>query len=157
MTQSTDKRNLSLLVKGILQSYGVDNLELECKLIDGVRAIYSSPTPVRTREEILESLRQAVATGSTRADKLQAITDEIYSRTRIRAVTKEWQDFVEFCHRQEKDGKTISKFLDWWLGDKWQAEHPPARPDTWVVKWDIAFTEPEQKAQPDYMTNYFGS
>lgn len=139
MTQVTDKRNLTILIKEILKSYGIDNLELEIKLIESVRALYSSPTPVRTREQIVESLRKTLATGNTRAEKLQAITDEIYSRTRIRAVTKEWIDFVEFCYRQEKDGKTISKFLDWWMSDDGRVKYMPSRPDSWFVKWDMAF------------------
>lgn len=140
MTQSTDSRQLRLLIDGILGVYGIDNLELSIKLCEGVKRINDSPTPARTREEIIADLQRRVVTGQKINDQHEAIADEIHRRTFIRPVTQEWQEFIKFAYREQKDhGKTIGAFLDWWMSDEWQAAHPPARPDIWYVKWDQAF------------------
>jgi len=142
MTKPTDSRTLRLLIDGILSVYGVDNLELTIKLCEAFKKFYESPEPRRTKDEILASLHKAINTGQAKSDQIQAIAAEINKRTRISPVTKEWQEFVEYAWRKARDKQqTISAFLDWWLSDEWQATHPPSKPDSWYVKWDMAFAD----------------
>jgi hypothetical protein len=142
MTQSTDSRQLRLLIEGILSAYGIDNFELSIKLTDGIKRMIGDPTPVRTREEILKGIERALTGGVSKQAELEAISDEILKRAIIRPVTKDWIEFVAWAWQQNKNkGQNITKFLDWWLSDDWQRDHPPTKPESWYVKWDRAFIE----------------
>ena len=136
MTRTTDTRQLRMMVDGILASHNIDSLALSIQLCEAFKKFYTSDNPRETREEVLSGLMR----GSNKADELQAIADEISKRTGLRPTTQPWIDFVAFAWKEAKQGKTISAYLDWWLSDEWQRAHPPAKPDTWYVKWDMAFT-----------------
>jgi len=136
MTKQTDSKILRQLVDGILSAHGVDDLGLSIRLCEAFKKFYDSPDPRATKDELLKGLMR----GSTKADELQAIADEIHRRTTTRPVTQPWIDFVAFAWKEAKHGKTITLFLDWWLSDEWQRAHPPAKPDVWYVKWDMAFS-----------------
>ena len=143
MTEPTESRVLRDTVGGILTAYGIDNLELEMKLCEAFKRLYVSKEPRRTKDEILQSLQRGLA----KHEELQAIADEIHRRVGIRPVTQPWIEFVSFAWKENKEhGRSIGKFLDWWLSDEWQRAHPPAKPDVWVVKWDTAFWD--QSHQP---------
>lgn len=146
MTKPTESRNIRLLIRDILGLYGVDNLELEIKLTEGVKRFLAEgqAEPIRTREKIVEDLRRGIVRGSANFEIKQSIIDEIKRRVGISPVGKEWEDFVEFAFAEHKQGKTITVFLDWWLSDTWQAEHPPSRPTIWQVKWNLAFSKQNQ-------------
>lgn len=146
MTQTTDSRQLRLLFNGILSAHGIDNLELEIRLVDAVRKMLGSATPARTREEIVASLQKSMTSGAARHEKLQAIEGEIRTRIHINPVTRDWQDFCEWALKQEEKGETIVAFLDWWLSDEWQKTHPPTKPESWYVKWSLAFANKSEPA-----------
>ncbi len=136
MTKTTDTRQLRLMVDGILSSHDIDNLQLSIQLCEAFKKFYASDNARETREEILAGLMR----GSTKTEEVESISTEINKRTGIRPVTPAWIDFINFAWKEAKQGKTITLFLDWWLADEWQRTHPPAKPDTWFVKWDLAFT-----------------
>jgi hypothetical protein len=155
---TTDTRQLRLLIEGVLSAHGINDLEypeLSFRMTSAVKKFIddNNGTPTRTREQILADIERAVGKSFIVGNRKQDIFDEINRRVGIRAVGTDWERFIDFCLVEEKNGKTISKFLDWWLGDTWQAEHPPTRPDGWRVKWDLAFVktepEPEPAAQPE--------
>jgi len=155
MTKATDKRTLRLLIDGVLSNFGIDNLLLTIKLTESIAKFYDGEQTPRAKEQILSDLRKAIETGSTKQSELQRIAEQIESRVRIRPTTKEWSDFVEFCWREAKEGRTIDLFIDWWLADEWQRLHPPSRPDSWFVKWPQAFpVVPAQPAQPTESGGY---
>jgi hypothetical protein len=142
MTKSTDKRQLRLLVEGVLRMYGVDKPEIEFKLSDAVYEFVKddSGLPVKTREAILERLRKSMNKGQARHEQIEAMATEIEVRAFLRPVSIEWQDFLEWVLDIETPkGNTITKFLDWWVSDQWQLAHPPASPLPWRVKWPQAF------------------
>lgn len=150
MAKTTDTRQLRLLIDGILSIYGIDNLELSIKLVDGVKRMIGADLPVKTREEYIKSIEAALHKGTAKHEQLEAIAVEIESRVKIRPVTKDWQDFIEWAWgRQTKHGESITRFIDWWLSDEWQRAHPPTRPDGWMVKWPMAFTEESEPAIQD--------
>jgi hypothetical protein len=129
------------MIEGILSAYGIDNFELSLRLTDGIKRMIGTPTPVRTREEILKGIERALTGGVSKQAELEAISDEINKRCIIRPVTKDWIEFVDWAWRQNKEkGQSITKFIDWWLADEWQRVHPPTKPESWYVKWDRAFT-----------------
>lgn len=156
MTQTTDSRQLRLLIDSLLSAYGIDNAELSFKLTDGIKRMIGTPTPVRTREEIMRSIERSLTGGVAKQAELEAISDEILKRAIIRPVTKDWLEFVEWAWKQNKDkGQSITKFLDWWLSDQWQREHPPTKPESWYVKWDRAFISPVEEYDPyKYIRDY---
>lgn len=139
MTQATETRQIRLLIDGVLAAYEIDNLELSIKLTEGVKRIIGAAAPAKTREDYLASLKKSVERGLAKHELLQAIAEEIERRVKIRPVTKDWQDFIEWAYRRGNEGETITRFLDWWLSDEWQKTHPPTRPDGWYVKWPQAF------------------
>lgn len=152
----TDQRQLRLMIDSLLSTYGVDDLSATAQFCKAFNQFYESKDPVRTREEIIASLQKSILNGSSKHSQLEAISDEIHKRVGIRPATKDWLEFVEFAWRQNRDKQqSITAFLDWWLSDQWQLEHPPTRPDGWLVKWDLAFkdaqpiTEVLYVAQPD--------
>jgi hypothetical protein len=141
MTKTTDKRQLRLLIDGILSAYGVDNLELSIKLAEGVKRLIDADLPVKTREDYLQSIERTINKGQARHEQLAAIALEIETRVKIRPVTQDWQDFIEWVYKRQEHGESISQFIDWWLSDDWQRGHPPTRPDGWMVKWPQAFAK----------------
>jgi hypothetical protein len=143
-----------MLIEGILQAFEImpnDYPELSFKMTDAIKRFYieGNAEPARTREKILADIERAIGKSIATGNKKQAIFDEINKRVGIRAVGKDWEGFIEHCIIQEKQGKTIEKFLDWWLADEWQRTHPPTRPDGWFVKWDLAFIHAPEPARPE--------
>jgi hypothetical protein len=147
MTKQTDTKVLRQTIDGILSAYEIDNLELSIKLCEAFKKMDDSKDIRATRDEILAGLQR----GASKVDELKDISEEIFKATRLRPVTPAWVEFVEFAWKEAKKGKTITAFLSWWNSDEWQATHPPAKPDTWYVKWDMAFVvevKPENIQQP---------
>ena len=154
MTESTDTRQLRMLVEGVLQSFGI-NLntypELSFKMTDAIKRflVDGKAEPARTREKILADIARAMGQSEKIGTQKQIIFDEINRRVGIRATGKDWEGFIDFCITEAKQGKTISKFLDWWQSDEWQRTHPPTRPDGWFVKWDLAFVSIPEAPRPE--------
>lgn len=149
MTQTTDSRQLRLLIDSMLSAYGIDNAELSFKLSGAIKKLLDSPTPVRTREEIMSSLQKKLTGGVAKQAELERIEKEIHLRTVINPVTRDWQEFIKWAAKKnEESHQDISKFLDWWLSDEWQKAHPPTKPESWYVKWDLAFVEVAAESNP---------
>jgi hypothetical protein len=153
MTQTTDTRQLRLLIEGVLSAHGISDLdypELSFRMTTAIKKFIDTNegTPVHTRESILREIERAIGKSVLAGNRKQTIFDEINRRVGIRPVGKDWEEFIEFCLIEEKQGKTIEKFLDWWLGDTWQRDHPPTRPDGWRVKWDLAFIQSQPQPEP---------
>jgi hypothetical protein len=141
MTNATNTRQLRLLVSGVLQLHGIDNLQCELRIVEAVKKFLAegNAEPVHTKERILADVAKQLGKSAVVGTVKQAIYDEINKRVGIRPTGNDWEDFITFCSQEHDKGKTISEFLDWWLSDEWQAEHPPSRPQIWRVKWDLAF------------------
>lgn len=139
MTQATETRQIRLLIDDILGAYGIDNLEISIKITDGIKRILQSSTPAKAREDYLQSIKKSMEAGITMSQKLDEIRGEIHRRIKINPIGEEWEEFLRYAYNQEKEGKTIARFLDWWLSDEWQAGHPPSKPTIWRIKWDLAF------------------
>lgn len=153
MTRSTDTRQLRLLIEGILQAHGINDLRLEIDLFSGIKRLLESDTPVRTRETTLEGIRKALESGVSKQMELQAIRDEIEDRVKIGPNGSAWEDFISWAWKQkEEKQETITKFLDWWLADDWRKEHPPFKPDNWYIAWPRAFVV-EPKPAPTQQLN----
>lgn len=138
---TTNTRQLRLLVNGVLALHNIDNLACEMHIVDAIKKFLEegNAEPVRTKDKILADISRSLGKSAVIGDLKQSIVDEINKRTGLRPTGQDWEDFVLFCVRENEQGKTISKFLDWWMLDEWQAQHPPSRPQIWRVKWDLAF------------------
>ena len=148
MTKSTDTRQLRLLIEGTIQAHGIDNLRLEIDLFSGIKRLLESETPVRTREDVLEGIRNALNNGTSKQMELNAIRDEIETRVNIRPTGDEWEGFIQWAWKQkEEKQETIQKFIDWWLSDDWRRLHPPFKPANWYISWPQAFTISQEKTR----------
>lgn len=136
---TTDSRQLRMLVDGVLSAYGVDDLQLSIDLCEAFKKFGASPTPARTREDILAGIRSGMEKGADTQVRLDAIRAEIEKRVRISPVGNAWEDFLKWAYKQEEKGEYITRFLDWWTADEWRLSHPPIQPTGWYVQWPQAF------------------
>lgn len=143
---TTDSRQLRMLVDGVLSAYGVDDLQLSIDLCEAFKKFGASPTPARTREDILAGIKNSLEKGSGEQARLEEIRGEIERRIRIRPTGNAWEDFIKWAYKQEQKGEAVSRFLDWWVSDEWRMSHPPFKPDGWYVQWPQAF--PNQQSRP---------
>lgn len=142
MTKTTDSRQLRLMVDGILSAYGIDDLQLSIDLCEAFKKFYASETPARTREDVLAGIKRAIEKGSTKQVDLDEIRTEIETRLHISPVGTEWEDFIQWAWKKNKDsGEGIKKFLEWWVSDEWRLAHPPVNPQRFYVQWPQAFQE----------------
>lgn len=140
---TTDSRQLRMLVDGVLSAYGVDDLQLSIDLCEAFKKLGASPTPARTREDILAGIKNGMKKGADTQVHLDAIRAEIENRVRISPVGNSWEDFIKWAFKQEEKGEHISRFLDWWTADEWRLAHPPMHPNGWYVQWPQAFPKPQ--------------
>lgn len=148
--KTTDTRQLRLMVDGILSAYGIDDLKLTIDLCEAFKKFYASPTPVKTREEILKGVENSLIKGGEKQKELDEIRGEIETRIHISPVGRDWEDFIEWAWKKKQSGQEIKKFLDWWVSDEWRLSHPPVNPQRWYIQWNIAFVSDEIK--PLYKT-----
>lgn len=144
MTQTTDARQLKLLVDGVLSVHGIDNLQLTMDLCAALKKLIGADAPSRTREQILASLKTTMERGQVKQQRLTSIREELAKRLRISPTGQDWEDFIVWAEKQ--DG-SITVFLDWWLADDWRAQHPPFKPTNFYVMWPQAFEKQERKVE----------
>lgn len=138
---------------GVLSHYGIDNLQLSIDLCESVKKFLASggETPAKTRENILKGLSDTLEKSVAMQTRIDEMGAEIEKRVRINPTGREWEDFLRWAYRQEKEkGEKIERFIDWWVSDEWRMAHPPSSPHSWYVKWPQAFPpegSPVQQAE----------
>lgn len=157
MTKTTNSRQLRLLVDGVLERYGIDNLQLSIELCEAAKKFFASDNPVKTRESILKGVQKTLEQGATMQIRIDEIEAEIKNRVRISPVGREWEDFLRWAYKQEQEkGENIERFVDWWVSDEWRMGHPPSSPHSWYVKWLQAFpSESAQKIEKEGSSGYY--
>ena len=115
MTKSTDKRQLRMLIMGLLESQMEvipDGIEffLTDKIAQFVDATIEKNEPaLSVRERILAALTE----GTRRAQTLDSIEREISKGFGINPTGKAWEDFIEFAYNKSKQGEAIEVFIQW--------------------------------------------
>lgn len=81
-------------------------------------------------------------------DKQKGITDfeEMIEKQFLRFPLKwagfrgtEQDGFRRFLQAPEQTGQPLERFVDWWLQDEWNREHPPSNLNKIMQKWPGAF------------------
>lgn len=154
---TTDSRQLRMLMDGVLDHYGIDNLQLSIDLCESVKKFLVSDSPAKARESILKSVQKTLEEGAAIQIRIDEIEAEIKNRVRISPVGREWEDFLRWAYRQEQDnGQKIEQFVDWWVSDEWRMAHPVSSPQSWYVKWLQAFpAESAQKLEREGGSGYY--
>lgn len=155
MTQTTAHRQLSILVRGILESYKIDNLQLEIDLIASVHRMYqeSGKDPSKMaalREEILAGMLKGaseeneLAQMETRVKKSMTISCDGRSR---------YSEMLRFLVKRDRDGQPVEKYAEWCKNNPFTAPKffkIADRPDLLMETWEMAFIEAEKEIRPEY-------
>jgi hypothetical protein len=153
MTKSTDTKNITVIVKGILKSNGVDNLKLEIDLISAwMRYLFEREegnTPAETRAKIADALGFFGDAHTDRARMMQLIMDTL--GVEVDDAMTEWKTVISFCLDAEKKNQTISAYRAWMNNDPFNspkkhqiAQSPLIIKKTWASAFEI---KAEEKAQ----------
>lgn len=165
MTKSTDSKNLKDLIQYILQSYQIDNLQLEADLFGSfMRYLHekeNGKTPAETRLGIVTEFKE-------RADKVNALLavarygqDRIEYQHRVeRAINlnpnwddskQDWNGFDLWLMEKEEAGQTIEKFMAWYKSDEFRAKGGLwLNPQKIKMFWPQAFERKTDEVRPEY-------
>lgn len=154
MTQTTVNRQLSLLVRGVLQSNEVDNLKLEIDLVSSLHRMWfeggKDPAKLASvREDVISSLLES-ASGE---NELVAMEGRVSKSLGISIDGRSrYDDMLKFLVRKDKEGQAVEKYAQWCKDNPFEA--PKAfqianRPALLVETWNMAFME-EPKPDIEY-------
>ena len=113
MTQTTDSRQLGLLIGGILKHYQIDSLQLEINLSSAVRRYfeerYKSTDKANIRERIMNDMEIAAA----KATENEAMCGRIKQSLGFEPNGRH-DELIEWLIKKDKIGETIERFRKWW-------------------------------------------
>ena len=148
MTETTDSRQIRLLVNGILLSHGVDDLALESNLASAFKRYFDdrrkSKDKVGIRNKILADLKVSEVKGHGREEMQKRVKDAIG----INASGNRFEGLIDWLIDEETKGKTIEQFKAWW-----DNENEYKRPALWKISdrpallhelWPSAFAKKAQ-------------
>jgi len=152
---TNDKRQLRLTISGILESYGISNLELEIKLTDAVFTFDAETKkgsdPVKTRIGILDAMVSNL--GAQRQYEL--MVDRI---SRALLVSPDggdtWNEVVKWLQKRDNDGETIEKYAAWCKANPFtspKAHQIAQKPGLIKATWPGAFAKQEQSVNQDIL------
>lgn len=154
MTESTDKRQITLLVKGLMQKHGLTALQVE---IDFVSAFWRYITErkagrdiSRVREDILNDLQIAAAN----ATKQENMESRVKFSTGL-SVDESWyrEGVIAFLIARDLDGQTVEKFAEACRADPFNMPkffQIAAQPALIRKNWGLAFQKTVSPARPEY-------
>lgn len=158
MATGTDSRNVKMIIQGILQGNGIDNLKVEMELF-GAWMRYMNEreeglTPAQVRAKIAKEYGEIgiTAEGIERNKLKQRMEDTLGLSVDIGSA--KWDAVFNFCMKQDKEGETIEKFWAWCLSDPYNSpkKHQVAQNPLLIkVMWKSAFSgektqSPEREA-----------
>lgn len=148
-------RQISLLVKGILERYKIDNLQLEIDLASSFQRMFTEggkdPEKLsKVREDILSSFQKELDKANelidmeTRVSRAMGISTDGRSR---------YDTMLRFLVRKDKDGQKIEDYAKWCKDNPFTAPKPfkiAERPDLLMETWTMAFVEKADEVRPEY-------
>lgn len=157
MTETTDSRQIRMLVQGILFNYGIDNLGLECNLSSGLlrylqERIQGNKNKAGIRETILADMEIAARKSSIKEDILKRVKQVLGDMSGSR-----FEQTIDFLIRHDEMGETIEAFGEWLEGDKYKR---PAkwkfldRPALLIELWPSAFPGKQETASEIQYTRH---
>lgn len=160
MTQSTDSRNISKLVKDILASNQIDNLKLEVDIVSAWKRYVAmrddGKSPAETREKIVEEMGLLGFIGVSDLVRERIRMQQIIMDTmslNVEESNSDWEAVIDFCLKMEKQGQTVKQYQQWRTTDVFNspkshqiALKPRLIKDTWPQAFQTVQKEtPEVK------------
>lgn len=141
MTQTTVKRQLTLLVQGILRKYHADiSLEGEIALIENVyKFINSAPKTGQDAATVRNRILAAITAGQAEHEKSLDMEGRIFAALGLYVNQRWYQDgVIDFLKKRDNLGQTIETFAARCKADPYNmpkffkiAEKPSLLMDTW--------------------------
>lgn len=152
---TNDKRQLRLTISGILENYGISNLELELKLTDAVYTFdeetKKGSDPVKTRIGILDAMVSNL--GAQRQYELMV---ERISKALL--VTPDggdvWNEVIKWLQKRDNEGETIERYAAWCKANPFtspKAHQIAQKPGLIKATWPGAFVAAKNETIPDFV------
>lgn len=146
MATGTDSRNIKIIIQGIMQSNGIDNLKVEMEIF-GAWMRYMNErevglTPAQVREKITKEYNGIGI--SSENQKRAALKERMETALSLSVDegSKNWEAVLNHCLKQEEKGETIEKFCEWCKTDPYNSpkKHQIAQNPLLIkVIWRSAF------------------
>ena len=156
MTESTDKKNITIMVRSILSQNGIDNLKVEVDIIQAwhlyVCARDEKLTPAQARAKVAESFNwgnNPVTTAMARMTQL--IMDTL--GVDVNENNADWQAVIRHCIEAEKRGETVQNFREWMNADPYNSpkKHQIAQSPIIIKKvWRSTFEKKTDETPGEY-------
>lgn len=150
MTKSTDTKNITQIVKGILKrNYVADSLQLEIDLVSAwKRYLFEREeglSPAETREKITKEIGFFGVEHIERARMMQLLMDTL--GVDVDEGTPEWIAVINHCIEAEKNNQTVRDYRAWMNADPYNSpkKHQIAQNPLLIKQtWRSAFEEKEK-------------
>lgn len=157
---TTINRQISLLVKGILFKYQIDNLQLEIDLVSSFQRMVleggKDPSKFSNiREDILDAM---LANAKIENDK--AIMEGRVKRSMGFSIDgrARYDDMLKFLLKKDAEGQTVEEYARWCNANPYDAPKffkIAEKPDTLMVTWSMAFPERSQEVARPTGTGFY--
>jgi pyruvate-formate lyase len=155
MTLSTDKKNIEKIVRGILQSNGIDNFKLEIDLSSAwhryVTTREGGLTPAESRLQIAQEYNEIGF--SAKGQERNQLKQEFMDVMKIDfggEDSADWTSLLDHLVKAKAKGETIQTFAEWCKKDPFNSPkiHQIAQKPLLVKQvWAAAFIQPETKSR----------
>lgn len=162
MTKSTDTKNITKIVKAILQSNGIDNdtsLKLEIDLIEAWKRYLfereegESPAVARERvtEDYVSKVIEHAQAGASMVEYRNRIERAMGLNPNWDDTKQDWSGFDLWLKKKEGQGQTIESFMAWWKSDEFRAKGSIwLNPQKVKLMWGQAFVHKTDEQRPEY-------
>jgi len=161
MTISTDTKNITAIVRGILKrNYVADNLQLEIDLVAAWKRYLfereGGQTPADARAKIAQELGFFGIEHTERARMMQLLMDTL--GVEVDESRTEWMAVINFCLGAEKKNQTVSAYREWMNADPYNspkkhqiAQNPLLIKRTWLSAFEVKPSVKTDELQGEYI------
>jgi len=151
---TTDKRNITALVKPILNKHGIDNLTVEIDLISAFHRYVTERKAGRDITKVRLDILKDMEIGAARSDVRAAMEAKIKKELGIDAGTTPhlWETVMDFLIKAEIRGEHLSTFANACKADPFnmpKTHQIAQKPSLIQSMWPAVFKGDTQLAQPD--------
>lgn len=150
MTATTAYRQVKLLVEGLLQNNGIDNLKAE---VDLINAFYRMLTEGQKDHAKLVEIREDALSGYINAAAEQNKLIDMEGRVKAcMGITIDgrgrYDKMLKFLIMKDVDGQTVEQYARWCKENPYSAPKffkIAEKPDLLVTTWEMAFQKPVER------------
>jgi len=160
MTQTTIKRQVTLLVKGLLQKHAIDHLQLEIELVEGVWGFITEVRKGRDAATVRAEILAALKANEAQVTKDAELESRIFKALGL-YVNEQWykSDVIAFLHKREAEGQTVEEFAEACKADPFTMPkfyEIAKNPEYLRTVWGMAFVNKPPKNQEPIRRAFYG-